>query len=46
MDNIFNVHAYNRFCAYLLWGNNKTPKSMKKKIKKEREQSHITLKNE
>jgi len=31
------------FVAYLLWGNNKTPKSMKKKIEKERKQSHITL---
>ncbi len=34
------------FVAYLLWGNNKTPKSMKKKILKEKEQSHITLKKD
>ena len=33
------------FVAYLLWGNNKTPKSMKKKIQEERKQSHITLPN-
>ena len=33
------------FVAYLLWGNNKTPKSMIKKIEKERKQSHITLTN-
>lgn len=32
------------FVAYLLWGNNKTPKSMKKKILNERKQSHLTLK--
>ena len=31
------------FVAYLLWGNNKTPKSMKNKIQRERKQSKLTL---
>lgn len=31
--------------AYLLWGNNKTPKSMKKKMLEERKHSNITLPN-
>ena len=31
------------FVAYLLWGNNKTPKSMKRKMEKEKKQSNITL---
>ncbi len=33
------------FVAYLLWGNNKTPKSMKKKMQLEKKQSHISLPN-
>jgi len=32
------------FVAYMLWGNNKTPKNIKRKLKKEQEQSK-TLKN-
>jgi len=35
------------YVAYMLWGNNKTPKNIKKRIEKEREKSHVTLiKNE
>lgn len=31
------------FVAYMLWGNNKTPKTIKQKIQNERENSKITL---
>lgn len=34
------------YVAYMLWGNNKTPKNIKKRIKKEREKSHVTLTKE
>ena len=33
------------FVVYMLWGNNKTPQRVKRKIKEEREQSKLTLPN-